>query len=246
MVVAWSYGGGVQSAAIGVLILEGALPKPDLAAIADTGRERRTTWEYLRDVMQPYLEPAGIKIEIVPHTLARVDLYTRDGKLLIPAYDSHEGRLATYCSGEWKRDVMERWLRLQGVKECDCWIGYSQDELWRVKKDHRSWCRYAHPLIDHRISRALCVRLIEAAGLPLPHKSRCWGCPHQGPEEWAEVKADPEEWAAAVALDRQIRDADERDGLFLFSGRVPLEMADFGNAGLVPPVRQCETGHCWT
>jgi hypothetical protein len=36
--ITWSYGGGVQSVAIGVLIREGVLPKPDLAAIVDNGR----------------------------------------------------------------------------------------------------------------------------------------------------------------------------------------------------------------
>jgi len=93
--IVWSYGGGIQSAAIGVLIREGVLPVPDLAGIADTGRERRTTWDYLRDVMQPYLDPVGLKIEIVPHTLAHVDLYAKDGLTLLPAY-TKEGRLSLF------------------------------------------------------------------------------------------------------------------------------------------------------
>ena len=261
--IAWSYGGGIQSVAIGVLIRQGVLPKPDLAAIADTSRERRTTWEYLYGTMRPYLEPAGVRVEVAPHTLARVDLYaTTSDKPLVPAYtrittsvdglfgkqDEHQdGRLPGYCSGEWKRDVFERWLRLQGVKECDCWIGYSLDEEWRVKGDHRPWCRYRHPLIDLRLSRAACVLLIEKAGLPVPRKSRCFDCPHQSPAEWLEVKADPEEWALAVERDRYIRERDEHKGLFLYSGRVPLELADFKtDAGLAPPGRPCETGHCWT
>jgi len=243
--IVWSYGGGIQSVAIGVLIKEGTLPKPDLSVIADTGREKRTTWEYLSSHMQPYLDPVGVKIEVAPHSLSTVDLYAKNGDLLIPAYDAHEGRLSTFCSGEWKRAVIERWLRSKGVKECDCWIGYSLDELWRAKKDHRSWCRYTFPLIDRMVNRVMCRALIEAAGLPVPHKSRCWGCPHQSDEEWLEVKADPEDWAKAVALDKEIRENDERDGLFLYSGRVPLEMADFGK-GIVAPSRPCETGNCWT
>jgi hypothetical protein len=246
--ICWSYGGGVQSVAIGVLVCEGALPKPDLAVIADTGRERRTTWQYLREHMQPYLDPIGLKIEVAPHALARVDLYDKSGLTLVPAYTA-EGRKAAFCSGEWKRDVAERWLRLKGVKECDQWIGFSIDEVRRVpRKDHRHWCRLQFPLIDKFINRAMCRRLIEAAGLPVPHKSRCWCCPHQTPEEWEQVRADPEEWAAAVALDRSIRENDpEQKGLYLYSGRVPLEMAAFNaDAGLVPPARLCETGHCWT
>jgi hypothetical protein len=72
--IVWSYDGGVQSVAIGVLIREGVLPGPDLAVIADTGRERRTTWDYLRDVMQPYLDAIGLKIQVAPHTLSGRDL----------------------------------------------------------------------------------------------------------------------------------------------------------------------------
>ena len=133
------------------MIRAGVLPKPDLAVISDTSRERRTTWEYLCQHMQPHLDPVGVKIEIAPHTLARVDLYDKSGLTLVPAYTA-EGRLAAFCSGEWKRDVCERWLRSKGVTECEQWIGYSLDELWRVKKDHRGWCKIAYPLIDKMVA----------------------------------------------------------------------------------------------
>jgi len=232
--------------AIGILIREGVLPKPDLAGIADTGREVRTTWEYLDGVLNPYLAPTGLVIERIPHSLAHVDLYGRKGELLIPAYDAAEGRLATYCAGEWKRDVFERWLRQKGVVECDCWIGYSLDERWRAKKDHRSWCHLRQPLIDLRLSRAGCRVLIEKAGLPVPHKSRFWGCPHQSAEEWAEIKADSEQWRLAVELDRQIREADERGGLFLYSSHIPLEMADLSVDESMPLFRGCQDGACFT
>lgn len=246
--IAWSYGGGWQTAAIAVLIREGVLPKPDLSVMADTGREKRTTWEYLHTVIQPYLDPIGVKVEIAPHSLATVDLYSHQGKLLVPAYDAHEGRFPAYCSGEWKREVVNRWLRGRGVESCDLWIGYSIDEIRRVsQQDRNQWCRHQYPLIDRMINRAMCRSLVLGAGLPMPQKSRCWGCPHQSDEEWQEVKNDPEDWAKAVELDREIRENDERDGLFLYSGRVPLELADFSkDAGINAPSRPCETGYCWT
>lgn len=259
----WSYGGGVQSVAIAVLVVEGALPVPDLAMIADTGREKRTTWDYLREVVQPYLSRVGLTVQIAPHSLASADLYAPSSDLpLVPAWTRNvrteatlfgdmevvdDGRLPSYCSGWWKRDVCERWLRSQGVEACDCWIGYSTDERWRVKDDHRKWCHYTHPLIDLGLSRAACVALIEKAGLPPAHKSRCFDCPHQTPEEWLEVRASPDEWALAVERDQLIRDADERNGLFLYSGRVPLPLADFRtDAGLAPVSRPCESAGCWT
>jgi hypothetical protein len=245
-VISWSCGGGLQSVAIGVLIREGALPRPDLSGIADTGREVQSTWDYMRDVLNPYLAPAGVEIEIIPHALAGADLYSPKGDLLIPAYDAGEGRLSAFCSGWWKRDVFERWLRQKSVKECDCWIGYSLDELSRIKNDHRHWCRYRHPLIDLRLTRAGCRALIEKAGLPVPRKSRCWGCPHQNAEEWAEVRADPEQWAKAVELDRAIREADERGGLFLHSSRVPLPLANLAVDDTAPLFRHCQDAGCWT
>lgn len=142
--IAWSCGGGIQSVAIGVLIGEGALPVPDLAGIVDTGRERKTTWAYLRDVLNPYLRAKrGFEVEVVPATLARKGLYGPDGLTLIPAFTA-EGRLAAFCSGHWKRDVMERWLRSKGVKDCLQWIGFSLDERHRAtEKAHRPWCRPA-------------------------------------------------------------------------------------------------------
>lgn len=247
--IVWSYGGGIQSVAIGVLIREGALPKPDLAVIADTSRERRTTWEYLHGIMQPYLNPIGVTIEIAPHNLAgRWDLYDGSGLTLMPAFTS-EGRLGSFCSGKWKADVIMRWLRQKGVKQCVQWIGYSLDEMRRVpQKDRKKWCPMAFPLIDKFINRAMCRRIIEAAGLPLPHKSRCWQCPHQNEEEWAETLADPIDGPKAIALDQGVRDNDpEQKGLYLHYSRLPLEQVAAGVKNNMPvaPGRPCEGGFCF-
>jgi hypothetical protein len=248
----WSFGGGVQSVAIAVLVREGVLPVPDLAFIADTGRERKTTWEYLANIVQPYLAPTGLQIEIAPHSLSRVDLYDKSGLTLMPAYTA-EGRLPGYCAGEWNRDAGYRWMRSKGVKQCDQWLGYSIDEQQRVKdQDHRKWCHLVYPLIEKRINRATCRALIEKAGLPPVSKSRCWMCPHQNKEEWAEVKADPEEWNAAVAVEKAINENDPEEGrkgnLFLYAGRVPLELADFQTEELplLSLFRGCEGEGCWT
>jgi hypothetical protein len=247
-VIAWSCGGGTQSVAIGVLIGEGVLPVPDLAGIVDTAREVKTTWAYLRDQLNPYLRRTrGFEVEVIPHSLAGRDLYSANGDVLLPAFTS-EGRLPTFCSGAWKTDTFERWLRHKGVGTCTFWLGFSLDERHRATgKAHRPWCQPAYPLIDRRLTRGDCVRLIEAAGLPVPSKSRCWMCSHQNAEEWAEVKADPEEWAAAVALDAAVREADERGALFLHASRVPLPLADLTvDDGLGPLFRQCQDAGCWT
>ena len=61
----WSCGGGRQSCAIAVLIIQGRLPKPDFAVMSDTGRERYTTFPYVHKYLVPELESVGVKLEIV-------------------------------------------------------------------------------------------------------------------------------------------------------------------------------------
>lgn len=244
--ICWSYGGGVQSVAIAVLIREGALPVPDLAVIADTGRERRTTWEYLDAIVRPYLAAIGLEIQVAPHDLATKDLYAPGGLTLMPAYTA-EGRLPTYCSVEWKRRVVNRWLRAAGVTDCDCWIGFSLDEIRRVsEKDAVKWCRQQFPLIDRMVNRAMCYRIIEGAGLPVPRKSRCYQCPHQDAAEWSETLADPIDGPKAVAIDEEVRTNDpEGKGLYLHYSRVPLRLVGTGR-GIATPPAPCDGGICWT
>jgi hypothetical protein len=47
MTEVWSCGGGTQSGAIAVLIAQGRLPKPDIAFMTNTGRERSSTWPFV-------------------------------------------------------------------------------------------------------------------------------------------------------------------------------------------------------
>jgi len=70
--IVWSYGGGVQSIAILVLIAQGKLPMPELAIMADTGRERSSTWRYLEQYAEPLMEEIGLSFKVASHDLATV------------------------------------------------------------------------------------------------------------------------------------------------------------------------------
>jgi hypothetical protein len=168
----WASGGGVQSAAIAALIVRGDL-RPDLAVIADTGREQSTTWDYMDRVTRPALRVVGVELVRVPASeFATVDLYGgKDGaSLLIPAFTTQAGgevgKLTAYCSNEWKRRVVQRWATAQGVTAAQMWIGISVDELWRVRNDESAKWGQRYPLIDARISRGDCVALVARMGWP--------------------------------------------------------------------------------
>lgn len=237
-----SYGGGTQTAAMCVLVAQGKLPKPDYVIAADTGREMPSTWEYANTYMRPLLASVGLELHVAPHTLATVDVWAGNGDLLVPAY-TDTGKLPTFCSDKWKARVVHRYARqvLGTGTDLTMWIGFSLDELKRVKgEDGR---RY--PLIDLMLTKADCEHVIEAAGLPLPHKSRCWMCPHQHNAEWREVRSAPDLWRQAIELDEEIRANDERGGVYLHPQRVPLAQADIDADDRKEPNRQCAFGLCF-
>jgi hypothetical protein len=247
--IVWSYGGGKQTAAIAVLIARGLLPKPDVAVIADTGRENPATFAYLRDTIQPLLDTVGVTVEIAPPTLAMVGLYGKNGDLLIPAH-TRTGKLPAFCSGEWKREVVGRYLRSIGYgpeRPVVEWIGFSTDEAHRAKRSRTKWRQQAFPLLTMwPMRRDECVALVRAAGLPDAPKSRCYDCPNQTNEEWREVQAQPRLWQIAVSRDKAIRARDTQGGVFLHHEKRPLDEVDLSKPDQSDMFTRCDGVGCFT
>lgn len=234
----WSCGGGTQSAAIAAAI-DGGLPRPDLIAIADTERERSSVWDYLDQVVSPALKKIGLKIERVKRSdFAKEDLWEDWGgaepQMLMPVFisnpDGSTGRLKTYCSSRWKRRVIMRWLRSQGVKECDAWYGITLDEVRRVRASTERWYQHRYPLIfDLPMRRNEAIRLVEKFGWPTPPRSACWMCPNREDAEWMDMKKNyPSDFASAVALEKEMQL--RRPDFFLHRSLQPLDIVDFEKA----------------
>jgi 3'-phosphoadenosine 5'-phosphosulfate sulfotransferase (PAPS reductase)/FAD synthetase len=239
----WSYGGGTQSIAIAVLIFQGKLPKPDHIVFADTGREATETFHYYDVNLKGLMLKHGMQVETASHELSKVDLYSSNGDLLIPVFTA-TGKLPTFCSSEWKKRVVRRYLRSIGVDNCDMWLGFSTDEVNRLKDSDVKWTTHVYPLCDLNLSREQCRQLILDYGLPEPPKSSCWMCPHRNNEQWRYLLNDfPEDWNNAVKLDYELREKDPE--LFLHRQRVPLDKADLSiNAG--NNELGCQEGSCFT
>lgn len=237
---AWMYGGGRQSAAIAVLIIKGQIPMPDWVCIADTGREKTTTWNYLRDVVQPAF-PKQIHI-IDKAQYATVDLYRNDD-LLIPAFTNINGgvsKLETFCSNEWKARVCDRWLKkTQRVKKFIPWIGFSFDERRRWEAKRRSmgdgvW----FPLVDAvRMGKTDCVELVKSFGWPSPPGSACWMCPNQDDGDW--LANTPEDMEKAAALEKELQAKDPY--IFLHRSCVPIDQVKFDPR---KKGKTCDSGLC--
>lgn len=190
----------MQSCAIAVLICDGRLPKPDLAVIVDTERERSSTWAYYDSVLRPRLAEAGVDLVRVPKsTYATCDLWGgAGGDLFLPGGFFDGGKAPMYCSNEWKSRVVDRWMRDQGV-------------------------------VSARMNRSSCVAAVVKRGWPMPPRSSCWMCPNAGDREWLDLKTDyPEDFARAVELEREIRAT--QPGMTLHQSGKTLDLVDFGEA----------------
>ena len=246
-IIVWSYGGGTQTAAIAALVLMDELPKPDIVIMADTGYEVTETFTYLNNVINPALSKIGLSVTIIGQEWASHGLIKSD-RILIPAYTTKNGRvgkLPTFCSNEWKQRPIRRWLRAQGVKQADLWLGISMDELERMRPSGLKWLVNKYPLIEMRPTyRYECYTLVGKMGWPKPPKSRCWMCPNMSPLNWRELKKRyPEDFAKAVKFENELQKRDEH--MFLHSAAKPLREAVEENEQQQFLFDGCDSGFCF-
>ena len=244
-----SYGGGKQTVALITLILEGKLPKPDIIVMADTGREVSTTFEYMDEFVQPALKEIGLKVEIASHEGAYNDLYAYNEDLLLPVFvrtNGRIGKLPTFCSDKWKKDVIRRWLKEKGVTSTDVWLGISTDEMLRMKPSGLQWYRHVYPFIELiPMNRSQCVSQIQNFGWTVPHKSRCYMCPNQSVEAWKQMKKlDNGDYDKAVILENEIREKDA--DMYLHPSAIPLEEAVEQSELQYDMFDGCDSGYCFT
>jgi len=247
----WSSGGGTQSNAIAVMILQGKLPKPDLAVIADTGYELSSTWEYMERYTAPALENIGVTLHRIKSAdYATVGLYSKTGKLLVPVYtrynaDGSIGKLPTYCSNEWKGRVIQRYARsiYPKAKKFEMWMGMTMDEAQRVKITTGRWVK-KYPLIDARMFRFDAINLVREYGWPTPPKSTCYICPNKSESHWKDIKENhPQDIEDAKKIEDKLREVD--NDVFLHRQGVPLDAVDFDEAQGDMFNGKCDTGHCF-
>ncbi len=237
------YGGGRQSVRIATLIIDGALPVPDIICIADTGREKQSTWDYLFQVVSPAMKHIK-QIHVVPKsTYARVDLWGGKDKdsLLIPAFSNINGglsKMSPFCSNEWKARVCDRWLKREmGVKDFVAWLGFSVDEKKRWERKLSD--DFYFPLVHgYPQTKQECVDGVVAFGWPQPVHSACWMCPNQSDNEWLDNS--PEDQAKAIQFDKEIRLKDPN--AFLHKSCLPLSEVKFVRTN--KPKDPCDSGLC--
>ncbi len=225
----WSCGGGIQSIAIAVLIVNGELPRPDHAIMTDCGYDASYTIKYANEILRPELEEIGLPFTIIKsrdYTDVRLFMNDNDNddRLLIPAHTRKNGKVikfASYCNSVYKTRPAIMWIREQGIKRCENWVGISTDEARRARSSGRKWISYKYPLIDLGLNRDDCAWLIGAHGWPRPERSSCVMCPQQSKDGWERMRrCYPADYERAREIEAEIRS--RRPDVYLHRDMTPL------------------------
>jgi 3'-phosphoadenosine 5'-phosphosulfate sulfotransferase (PAPS reductase)/FAD synthetase len=194
-----SYGGGVNSTALMILLIHRKLPL-DYIIFADTGSERPETYTYLK-YAKKYAEKYGIPFKIVK---------VRNGDSL---YDRCKRRKVIpsktwrWCTRDMKIRPIYAFYRSLKAQICQ-YVGIDYDEVHRMKDSKADYVNNAYPLIDLKVGRQQCIDIIRKEGLPIPVKSGCYFCPFRNNKDWANLyNTHPELYRKAMALEEKSKHA---------------------------------------
>ncbi len=248
----FSFGGGVQSTAALVLAAQGKIDYSTfLFANVGDDSENPDTLAYIENYTWAYARDNGI-------SLVEVARKTNDGETLlertkretrsihIPARMANGAPGRRDCTNVYKRDVIREWM---GKGEHVVGLGISWDEMHRMHTDsgYKNIVN-EYPLIDLRLTRTECLRIVREAGLPQPPKSSCWFCPFHRQAEWHDLRLHhPDLFDQAAELEQLLIDkraALGKDAIYLTPKGMPLKQA-IGDQ-LAFDELTCETGFCMT
>lgn len=173
-----AYGGGVNSTALAILLIEQGWR--GIVAFCNTGAEWPETYWYVWKIFRPFLESNEVEFVLIGKEY-RSRRYRPPMPVAARLYKMIPLARARWCTSEYKIDPFRRWCKRHGFDfENDVMVAISADEAHRQPNKVR-------PLVEWGISRDNCARIIADAGLPIPRKSGCWMCPFQRRGQWMEL-----------------------------------------------------------
>lgn len=232
---ALSLGGGVQTAALALMLEKGELstPPPDFAVFADTQAEPPHVYETL-----DWLE-ARVTYPIIRASAGNLDTDTWDaaqGKRTwrkvnqltdLPTHSILEGGGLTkrQCTTHYKVAVIKRAYRAYtGIAppalSVHQYLGISVDEAHRMRSAPERYISNVYPLIDAGLTRSDCQSYLdrEHPGHPVG-KSACYFCPFHSKAEWVSLAARyPAIMERAAQLDDLLRDGPRKVSLVKHRG----------------------------
>jgi len=167
--------------------------KLDRVVFADTGGEFPETCRYLATATN-YLKERGVPFMKVGSTNGSLyDTCVR--REVIPS------QVWRWCTRDYKITPIYRYYRSLGSHVYQ-YLGIAYDEIERMKDSRADYVTNLYPLVDAKMTRKDCEKVIEEEGLSVPIKSGCFFCPFNTMERWRELyERHPELYRKAMLLE---------------------------------------------
>lgn len=191
-----SYGGGVNSTALAIILIQEDIPF--IAMFVDTGAERPETIQFL-PCIKNYLKLNNREFEIIKSRKYPEGIYTWmfDHKRIPMAINRG-------CTRMFKLETIKDYvLGRSNGEPVDMYIGIDAGESHRAYRPaFMPNCDNKYPLVKYGINREECKKIIKDAGLPIPNKSGCFICAFQRISEWRKLYINyPEYYEKAILLE---------------------------------------------
>jgi len=249
-------GAGVQSSCLALMAEMGEIDGPpiDFAVFADTQAEPTEVYEWLNWLDSKVSFPI---YRVTNGNLTEDSLEVREisrgenkgkshVKRIIPAFGilpngEKTAAIGRSCTADYKVKVIVNKIKelceiKRGQKEITVtqWIGISWDELQRMKYPSHKFTQHRWPLIERRMTRAMCKKWMVDNGFPEPPRSACYYCPFHSDEEWRRLRDnDPKHFQKAVEFDKQLRKVHRNSNptmkmeVYIHNSCKPLDEIDF-------------------
>ena len=254
MISVLSYGGGVQTFAILILIEKGIIEKPDFIIFADTLAEYPETYFHIENVAKPLALKLGIEWMTVQEKKGLIEGYSKTNSIPLAGFRN--------CTSKYKRDPIQRKLReilgskkKKGVPSIIQLIGISNDEAKRaVEREEQKpkWSLTKYPLLEKNYSRKDLLKIIEESGYPIPRKSGCFICPYGGMKAFVKLKkTHPDLFKIAFSMEEDyLKNTHKRKsgfvkGLKLADLNAMPSIFDFDENLIINDQRECDSGGCF-
>jgi hypothetical protein len=233
-----SLGLGRQSTALYYLSSLNVIERFDYAIFADTGAEKKSTYDYLEYLKKWQKKNNGIEIIVANYKNLYRDL--KNVKLkdfrAIPAFTQNsrneKGMLKRQCTTHYKiRQVNKKIKELYGLSGkqhyplTSVYIGITIDEIQRAKYPQEGWKIQIYPFLNFASYKNVfesckynlfytaqdCINYIKSLRVPIPSKSSCTFCPYNTNSDFAQMKKyHVSDFAQALDIDETIRDSSHK------------------------------------
>ena len=212
-----SHGMGVNSTALMLLLDDEGIEFENV--FVDHGGDYPETYEYVK-----YLKDKGFEITVITPDVEgckTIEEYCWKCRIIPRIW-------RRWCSDKFKVRPFGKYVD----KPCVCYIGFGIDEEKRsLNLKARKEITNNYPLIEHKIDREGCIKIIKEHNLRVPRRSGCWLCPFMRKGEMRQLLLNyPILYERRKYLEKNC----QRNEGFYFSNK-PLEVIAMENT---PPIQR--------